>query len=402
MEKIYEVEGGINAPIGFKSAGIACGIKSGAKDLAIIYSMEQCTTTGVFTTNRVKAAPLILSELHLEDGTAQAVIINSGNANACTGPGGHADAAEMARLTASELAISSEQIVVASTGVIGVKLPFERIKTGIKSAVKCLDDTPEAALDAAEAIMTTDTSVKSIALEFETSEGFIKVGGMAKGSGMIAPKMATMLAFITTDAKISQPILSNIFQSAVNDSFNSITIDAISTNDMAIIMANGLSGISIHESSDDYDLFNKAVHMICMELATAMVKDAEGATKLVEIVVDSAESNDSARKIARAIAESNLVKTAIYGGDPNWGRIIAAAGSAGTKLSPCMLSLEINGEEILQNGVPLNYDEESVKALMDLPEIKIRLGCNIGAGHARILTADLTEEYIRINARYRT
>lgn len=403
MDKVYKIDGGITAPIGFKAAGLACGIKeSGSKDLAMIFSVEPCSAAGVFTTNKIKAAPLILTELHLERGIAQAIICNSGNANACTGPGGHADAAEMVRLTAAELGIDSESVVVASTGIIGEKLPVERIKAGITSICKLLDDTPEAGTEAALAIMTTDKEHKTCAFEFETPEGFVKVGGIAKGSGMIAPNMATMLAFLTTDAKISAPVLKEVFGDSVDESFNSIIVDSMSTNDMAIIMANGLSGIKIADAGPEYEMFKEAVRRVCETLAHMIIKDAEGATKVIEIAVEGAVDNDGARKIARAIGHCNLVKTAIYGNDPNWGRILAAAGSAGIRMNPCMTSLWINGEQILDRSLVLDFDRESVRALMDVPEVKIRLDCRVGTGSASIMTCDLTEEYIRINARYHT
>lgn len=402
MDKVYEVEGGIVAPLGFKVAGYGCGIKKNAKDLALIYSIDPCVAAGVFTQNEVKAAPVVLSELHVKDGSIQAVIANSGNANAYTGAAGHVNAAEMARLTAKELDISSDMVLVASTGIIGEKLPIERIKSGIKVIAKLLGDGPESNEDAASAIMTTDTVAKSCAFEFETPEGFVKVGGIAKGSGMIAPNMATMLAFLTTDAKVSAPILSKVFKLAVDESFNSITIDSMSTNDMAVILANGMSGIEIESSGPRFEEFREAVRRVCITLATAMIKDAEGATKLIEVIVSGTQTSDDAKKVARAIAQSNLVKTAMYGSDPNWGRIIAAAGSVNVNINPNTLDLSINGAKILEQGQKVDFDDESIKALMDLPEIQIKLECDVGQGTAKILTSDLTEEYVKINAHYKT
>ncbi len=384
---------GITYPKGFQAAGVSCGIKeSGLKDLAVIFSEKRASGAAVYTTNRFKAAPLLVTEEHLADGALQAVVCNSGNANCCTGPQGLEDARAMARETARLLHIPESDVAVASTGVIGVPLPMENVLQGIDRAVRRLSHG--GGKDAAEAILTTDTRIKEFTLE---GEGY-RLGAMAKGAGMIAPDMATMLCFITTDALVDEVTLRRCLKQAVESTFNMITVDGCtSTNDMVLVLANGISAVRPSES----DLRGQLLE-ICGELAMMLVKDGEGATRFIEVKVTRAMSAEDAKRAAMSVGNSLLVKTAFYGGDPNWGRIMAALGSSGVHLDTGKVTLTLNGTRLVERGEPYR-DMENFTSEMSLGEhILVEIDLGVGAEEARIWASDISEEYVRINAKYTT
>jgi len=399
-EKIRIVKGGVTAPKGFKAAGLACGIKqSGRKDIAVVVSDKLANASAVFTTNKVAAAPIHISKKHLANGKAQAITINSGIANAYTGKQGNADAMRMAEITAQALGISPSDVIVGSTGVIGNLLPMQRIEEGIKKAVQEL--AYDGGQNAAEAIMTTDTFAKEFAISFKIDGHEVKIGGMAKGSGMIAPNMATMLAVVTTDATVSSEMLSGFLKSAVNKSFNSITVDGdTSTNDMVVIFANGESGVQIDASNSD--LFQHALDTVCIELAKLIVRDGEGATKFIEVNVVGALTEPDAKKAAMAIANSNLVKTAFFGEDANWGRVVAAVGYSSAEVDPDVVDIHYGDVQLIGKGSILAYDNTKVKEVLKARDIKVTVNLNLGSGSARIWTCDFSYDYVKINAEYHT
>jgi len=388
---------------GFHSAGVHCGLKAqGAKDLALVVSEFPCQAAGVFTTNQVKAAPVHYDHQILAAGNpVRAVVTNTGRANACTGEQGLADARSMAAHTAEVIGCSPDEVLVLSTGVIGVNLPMEIILPGIEQAAEAL--SPEGWEDASQAILTTDTRPT---LSSVTTESGYTVAGIAKGAGMIAPSMATMLAVICTDAAVSRAECDRVLRQAVAESFNRIVVDGdMSTNDTVLLLANGASGVEIAHGDEE---FAAAVRQVCIELAQAIVRDGEGATKFVTLEVVSAPNEDAAVSVARAIALSPLCKTAFYGGDPNWGRIVCAAGYAGVLLDCKQLSLwllDAAGEAVIQlvdKGHPADYDEPSAIALMQQPEWGFRLDLNLGTAQTVVWTCDLSHEYVTINGHYRT
>lgn len=388
---------------GFYASGISAGIKEeGRRDLSLLYSKVPAKVAGVFTTNCFKAAPVLLDMQRVQSGTAQAIITNSGNANAATGDEGYKDAVDIARTTARELGIDEELVLVASTGIIGHRLPVEKIMTRVQLLVSGLSE--HGFMDAEEAIMTTDRFPKIFSRQAEIGGKAITVTGMAKGAGMIEPHMATMLAFVMTDAAIEQEALARVFKRAVESSFNSITVDGcMSTNDTAIIMANGFAGNRlIRERSRDIGLFEKMLSAIMSDLAVAMVKDGEGATKVIEFVVEQARSKTEAKKIASAIANSNLVKTAFFGQDPNWGRIISAAGAVGIPLP--VNDVELYFEDILlfAKGQGLTPETDKISAVMKQDHIRVCLRLKMGKSSWRIYASDLTFDYVKINAHYHT
>ncbi|MFN7162275.1 MAG: bifunctional glutamate N-acetyltransferase/amino-acid acetyltransferase ArgJ [Fimbriimonadales bacterium] len=391
---------GVNYPRGFKSAGVYCGIKKpGLLDLALIVSETEARVAGVFTTNRACAAPVRWSKQVVAAGVARAIVANSGNANCLTGEQGERDAQRMAELLARRLDCPPQQVVVASTGVIGVPLPMHAVETGVAQAFERLAAGDDRA--AAEAILTTDSSVKRASLEVATSAGAVRIGAIAKGAGMIAPRMATMLAFITTDAQIAAPDLQACLTRVAERTFNSITVDGdTSTNDMVIALANGASGVTLQ--GDALTAFEQALYQVCEYLAKRIVKDGEGASRIFEVHVQGAADRDAARRIARAIAESQLVKTAIHGGDPNWGRIIAAAGRADAPIDVNRAELRLQQTLVFQQGRPTDYDERDLIARMQADEVQILLTLHDGDGEARFWSSDLTAEYVQINAHYRT
>jgi glutamate N-acetyltransferase/amino-acid N-acetyltransferase len=395
--------GGVTAPSGFRASGLHCGIKANGKpDLSLIVSDATASAAGVFTTNLAKAAPIYLCQDHLaaSQGRARAIITNSGCANACTGPQGEADAKEMAQLTAMALACDPSQVLVASTGVIGVNLKMDKIRSGVPQAVAALDATGGAA--AARAIMTTDPFPKEYAVEVTTPAGSFRVGGMAKGSGMIEPRMATMLGYLTTDAAVDPAMLSRAVAEASRYTFNAITVDGEpSTNDCVMALANGASGVQIDETL--YPALFEAFRAVAQELALGIVRGGEGATKLIAITVAGAESDSDAWMAARAIANSPLVKTAVHGGDPNWGRLVAAAGRSGAAFVLGGARVQIGSLVLFENGRP--FDELAPQAAEYLTGKDLQIEVNLGTGgsyRATVWTCDLSAEYVKINAEYRT
>jgi len=387
---------------GFKAAGIASGLKkNGQKDLGLIYSEVPAKVAGVFTKNRVKAAPVLLDMELVKSGSCQAIIVNSGNANCCTGEQGLRDAKTMARLTASELEISNELVFVASTGVIGEPLPIEKIKTGVPDLVRSLQS--KGIPDLARSIMTTD-SVPKTALAQGVVEGkTFTVAGVAKGAGMIRPDMATMLCFVCTDVEASPDILKETLVKAADRSFNRITIDGdTSTNDTVMVMANGLSGAVIG-SLDHKNIFQKVLDEIFLNLAKQLVKDGEGVTKLVELVVRGAVSDSDARKVADTVAHSPLVKTSFFGEDANWGRIVGAVGRAGVKVDPDKLDVYFDNVQMVKSGMGCGkaVEDEATKVLCK-PEFVLTIDLNMGRGSDLIYTCDFSVDYVRINADYRS
>jgi len=398
--KIKQVDGGVLAPKGFKASGVACGIKqSGNKDMAVVVSDKMASAAAVFTTNKLAAPPVHLSKKYIADGKAQAVVINSGNANACTGEQGYRDAETMAGVAGAEMGIKPEDIVISSTGIIGVPMPMYKVENGIKMAVGKLAEGT--GTDAAEAIMTTDTFSKEYAVSFELDGREVKVGGMGKGSGMIAPNMATMLAVVTTDLSISAKMLNDSLKSAVDKSFNSITVDGdTSTNDMVVILANGESGVGVSE--ENYGLFQEALDRVCIELAKLIVRDGEGATKFIEIEVVGASDGADAKKAAMAIANSNLVKTAFFGQDANWGRIIAAVGYSSADVDPSKVDVYYGDERLVENGRVTNYNGAKVDEIIKAKDIKVKVDLKLGDGNAKVWTCDFSYDYVKINAEYHT
>ena len=402
-DKFNHINGGVTAPKGFKASGVCAAIKKpGIKDLAIIYSEVVANAAGVFTTNKIKAAPLTLTMENLSDGRAQALIVNSGNANACTGSEGYTNALETIKVTAECLGVNEKDTLVTSTGVIGVQLPMEKIIAGIPAAVKALN--VQGGKDAAEAIMTTDSAPKEIALELELSGGKVTIGAMAKGSGMIHPNMATMLGFVTTDANMEQGALQKALKFVTNKSFNMISVDGdTSTNDMVVAMANGLAeNTQISEGSQDFELFQKALEYICVALAKQIAADGEGATKLLEVSIENAPTEEDAKKAAMAVTKSSLVKTAVYGEDANWGRVIAAVGYSGADFDPAKVDIYLGDEKMAEDGCGLVFDEAKAKKILEEKEVTIRVDLKVGKKKAVAWGCDLSYDYVKINADYRT
>jgi len=400
---VTTVPGGIAAPEGFQAGSVHSGIKAAASalDLTVIAAESAASAAGIFTTNLAQAAPVQVSRQHLQrtDGWARAVVINSGCANACTGDDGLSHAIQMATSTAAAVGCRPEEVLVASTGVIGVKLPIDRVLSGIRKAVGILDRTGGAA--AARAIMTTDPSPKEHAVTVRTGHGSFTVGGMAKGAGMIEPNMATMIGLLTTDAQVSPAILRKALGSSARETFNAITVDGeCSTNDTLFALASGASGVAIDDET--YPALLDGLLAVSRELAVAIVRGGEGATKLVAITVGGARTIDEARQVARTIANSPLVKTAVHGADPNWGRIVAAAGRSGVAFDINALSVHVGGTVLFENGRP--HDDLAPVAAQHLKGKTIQIDVSLGSGpaSATIWTCDLSAEYVRINGEYRT
>ncbi len=391
---------GVNFARGFRSAGVYCGIKKpGLLDLALIVSDVEASVAGTFTQNQVQAAPVRWSKRVVARGRARAIIANSGNANCLTGKQGERDAARMASLVAERLGCNPLQVVVASTGVIGVPLPMGAIELGVSDAFARLSDEDDR--PTADAILTTDTFPKRASLEVSTPDGTVRIGAIAKGAGMIAPNMATMLAFITTDADIDSPTLQACLTDVVNQTFNCITVDGdTSTNDMVIALANGASGVRL--SGESLEMFLEGLYEVCEYLAKRIVRDGEGATKIFEVRVEGAVSEADARQVARTIAESLLVKTAIHGGDPNWGRIIAAAGRSGILVVPNLMQLTIQDVVVFEHGQPVPFDENRLRQKLQAEEVQILLLLGVGSAYATYWSSDLTADYVKINSAYRT
>ena len=404
LYKVTPVDGGITAPQGFTSAALHCGIKAktGALDLAVIASPEPAAAAGLFTTNLAQAAPVLLSKKHLQQssGRARAVVINSGCANACTGTQGFADAETMASEAATVLACPVEQVLVASTGVIGVNLNMSKVAPGIREVVSQL--ARGTGSDVARAIMTTDPFPKEAAVRVETAAGSFAVGGTAKGSGMIEPNMATMIGLLTTDAQVSPALLHRALTESARDTFNAITVDGeCSTNDTLFALASGASGVVINE--DNYAALLEGLLTVSRQLAVDIVRGGEGATKVIAVTVQDARNRDDARQVARTIANSPLVKTAVHGADPNWGRVVAAAGRSGVMFDMNRATVHVGGVLLFENGLP--HDDNAPRAAEHLKgadvDIQVHLGTGGGAT-ATIWTCDLSAEYVRINGEYRT
>lgn len=389
--------GGVTSPEGFLAGATGAGIKyTDRLDLGMLFSEVPCTAVAVFSTNKVKAAPVVLSQQRLQGGRARAVVMNSGCANSCTGEPGMKDALEMTELAARQAGVAAAEVLVASTGVIGTLLPMERIKAGLLK-VKL---TAGGGHELARAIMTTDTVPKEVAVR----AGDFTIGGMAKGSGMIHPNLATMLCFLTTDASIEADYLRKALKKAVDISFNMVSIDGDnSTNDMVLVMANGRAGGEpVIAGSRQAELFQRALNRTCSHLARAIARDGEGATKFIEVNVSGAATLADARLTARTIVGSSLVKAAVHGSDPNWGRVIAAAGRSGAALEAERLYLEVGGVCLVRGGAPVLYDKEKVVQHLDGAEVRIDLNLNMGEAGATAWGCDLSEEYVTINSEYTT
>ena len=399
-----KIDGGITAVSGVRAAGVHAGLKkSEKKDVALIVTDAPAVAAGVFTKNSVTAAPVQVCHQHLADATAQAIIVNSGNANACTGELGMANARQMAAITAERLGLAANQVLVSSTGVIGQQLPMDIIGNGIQLAADALSTA--GGDDAAEAIMTTDTHAKSIAVAVEIDGTPVRIGGIAKGSGMIAPNMATMLSFLTTDACITGETLQSALTRVVDDTYNLLTIDTdMSTNDTVLLLATAKAGNpDIAETAgENYEAFCAGLQFVCTELTKMLARDGEGATKLVEVVVKRAKDRGDAEKAARAVAESPLVKTAIFANDANWGRIMMAIGKSGAAFHPYQVDVWLGDYQLVKDGMDAGFDEEKATALFAQDPVRITIDLRAGDAAITMWTCDYSYDYIRINADYRT
>ena len=403
---MQEIDGGILAPKGFKASTVSCGIKAPKgerKDLVVITANQSCSAAGVFTSNKVQAAPVLLSRRHIQNGMAQAMVINSGNANACNGEPGMRDAQAMVDAVADGLQMAPEQVLIASTGVIGRPMPMACIQDGIHEATSHID--AGGGQDAAETIMTTDTVPKACAIQTEVEGKTVTIGGIAKGAGMICPNMATMISVLTTDAAIAPGALRAALASAVGVSFNCVTVDGdMSTNDTVFILANGNAGNSMISApaSPGYQAFEEALRHVCTVLAKKIARDGEGATRFVEIQVKGAQSDEEARTIGMTVANSALVKTAIYGKDPNWGRIICAVGYADAASDPDRIDLYLCGHQLTKDGQGLPLDEPLMCQALEAEDIPVLIDLKLGNGSATVWTCDMSHEYVTINAEYTT
>ena len=401
MEKIAP---NVTAPKGFLAAGVKAGIKkSGKEDVAIIYSEVPAAAAGVFTTNTMAAAPVVISRKVAAGGTASAVAVNALCANACTGEQGAKDAQEMAQVAAEALSVPTEHVFVASTGIIGQTLPMDKLTAGIKDAVSKL--SKEGGDDACLAILTTDTTEKKTAYTFTLGGQTVTIAGMAKGSGMIHPNMATMLAFVTTDAAIDSALLQKALKDAVEVSFNMVSVDGdTSTNDSLFALANGMAGnATISDAgSQDYAIFADALKTVCTDLAKKVAKDGEGATKFLEVTVEGADDFASAKQVAMAIAKSPLVKTAFFGEDPNWGRIICAIGYSGVGVQPVDTDIWIGDVQVVAGGMGADFKEAELKRTMAKDDVVITAKIGKGTEKATVWTCDFSYEYVKINGEYHT
>ena len=402
--KMTAIRGGITAPEGFVAAGIHCGIKKNRLlDLSLVTSTAPGPVAGVFTTNRLPAAPVQLDRVHLQRGIGQAILVNSGNANACTGAQGLADAEEMAFLVAQRLNVEHSSVFVGSTGVIGQPLPMDRIRRGVPALIARARRA--GGREAARAILTTDLTTKEAAVSARIGGRPVTVGGMAKGSGMIHPDMATMLAYITTDAAIDRRTLQGALTAAVSTTFNCISVDGdTSTNDTVLCLANGLAGNAvIRTGSPEAEAFQTLLHHVCTTLAMKVCRDGEGVTKVVQIVVRGAKTEADAKQIAKTIGTSCLVKTALFGEDANWGRIVAAIGRAGVAIDPERLHLAFDGAPIVKDGAGLGPSaERAISRIVRRKEFSIAVDLGLGDAVARLWTTDLSYDYVKINASYRS
>ncbi len=395
-------DGSITLPKGFKAGGMHCGVKRKRLDLGYIVSEVPAVAAGVYTTNLFQAAPLLVTqEAIAKEHKIQAVLVNSGNANACTGEQGLKDAYTMQKAFASQLGIEDHLVAVTSTGVIGELLPMDKINMGI---TRILQKEHEAAENFLQAILTTDTTVKQIAVQMKINGKTVTIGGAAKGSGMIHPNMATMLGFVTTDANVAEEDLLHALREVTNHTFNMITVDGdTSTNDMVLVMANGLAGNDqLTKDHPDWGVFVDGLQIVCQSLAKKIARDGEGATKLIEVQVSGAFSLDAARAVGKAIISSNLVKTAIYGTDPNWGRIVTAIGYSGVPVEPNLVKVSLGPITVFENGLPVLYDEAQAKEYLEQENVVIYVDLYQGEYGACAWGCDLTYDYVKINASYRT
>ncbi len=394
--------GNITTPKGFTAGGVHTGLRKTKLDFGWVHSEVPATAAGVYTLNAFKAAPLKVTKESLEKtGKIQTIVVNSGNANAVTGPQGYEDALDMQALAAKKKGIETDYVAVASTGVIGVHLPMDKVSKGIAAMT---EEENQSAARFEAAILTTDTATKHAAVEFEIDGKKITIAGAAKGSGMIAPNMATMLSFITTDAAVEQESLEKALRQVTNSSFNMITVDGdCSTNDMVLVLANGTQENTIlNENHPDWSLFKAALNEVSQKLAKQIARDGEGATKLVEVNVTGAASDHAAGQIAKTIISSNLVKTAVYGADPNWGRIVCAVGYSEQPIDVDKVSVSLGDIAVVKNGLPLDFSEEAGIAYLEQDTVTIHVHLQNGEGEATAWGCDLTYDYVKINASYRT
>lgn len=403
------VKGCVVAPKGFYASGKSTGLKRKRKDMSLIYSEKPCNVAAVFTTNKVKASSVLHNMALYEKGLkARAIIVNSGNANACTGEQGLKNTDEMAAETARCLALKPEDVYVNSTGVIGVQLPMDKIINGIREVSLALDDDIVSGVNCAEGILTTDTFIKDKSVEIIIDDKKVRIGGIAKGSGMIHPNMATMLSFITTDVNIDDKTFKDLLKEIADDTYNMISVDGdTSTNDSVIALANGMAGNEVlTKEHKDYHVFKDALMFVCKHLATQIVKDGEGATKFLAVNVLNAKTKDDAKKIAKSIIGSSLVKTAFFGEDANWGRVLCAAGYSGVDFDPNIVTLSfksVKGEiELYKDGIALEFDEDKALEILQQVEIEIDINMNCGKENATAWGCDLSYEYVKINGEYRS
>lgn len=401
-----EQEGaGVTFPEGFVASGVRCGLKTEGEDLALLVSDSEASVAGVFTTNRVQAACVQYSRRVARNGVARAVLINAGNANACNGEQGDTDNRTLAEWVSRHLNIAPDAVLTASTGIIGHLLPMEKLQQGITDAVAGLDRDGDTDTTVARAIMTTDTRPKFRAAEADSDQWVapIRFGGMCKGAGMIAPNMATMLAFLTTDARLSAPLLQEALTRAIAASFNSVTIDGdTSTNDMCLLLASGMGQGEISRQGAAFEDFVEALTRLCVWLAKEIARDGEGATKLVEIIVRGAATEAGAHRIAKTVAESPLVKTALFGNDPNWGRLLMAAGRAGVPFDPNVAEVRIGEHTVFSQGTGVAFDRDAAHDYLTGSEVQVVIDLNTGDETATVWTCDFSYDYVKINAEYHT
>lgn len=399
----HELERGtVTTPFGFRASGVFAGIKQNRRDMALIVSDRPAVVAGLFTTHRTPAHCILWDREVTARGRARALIVNAGNANACTGEPGRLDNREMAERTAQRLGLDPHEVLVLSTGIIGEPLPMDKVRAGIDAAVEAL--SPDGGLEAATAIMTTDTVPKHFSIVFEVEGVTCRIGVIAKGSGMISPNLATMFCIFTTDLAIEQALLQEAFRAAVEETLNRLTVDGqMSTNDAAVILANGAAGNPpIREKGEAYDRFAAALKKTALAATRAIARDGEGATKLVTVTVTGAADDREAVTAAKAIADSMLVKTAIFGRDPNWGRVVQAAGACGVQIDPQRFAVEFAGVKVAENGGRIPFDRQQVIAGLSQAEVDVKIDLGVGSGRAEVYTCDLTFEYITINAEYHT
>jgi glutamate N-acetyltransferase/amino-acid N-acetyltransferase len=395
------VSSGVTAPLGFRAAAVAAGIKPDRLDLALVVADHVAAAAGVFTTNRAQAAPVVVSREHLGDGKARAIVVNAGCANAGTGEAGLGDAREMAAATARAVGCEPKDVVVASTGVIGVRLPMAKVRAGVEKAAAAASRAGGA--EAARAILTTDTRPKEVQVQVPLAGGTVTIGAMAKGAGMIAPRMATLLAFFTTDADAEPELLRPMLGEAVGGSLNRITVDGdTSTNDCAILLASGATRVAVRGHGSDYVAFRNALVDAARQLANMLVRDGEGASRVASVTVEGARNAADADQVARVVAESPLVKTALHGGDPNWGRILAAAGRSGVELDMARVSIWIGDVWVAENGALRDYDEATAAAAMREDPVRFRIRVGDGPATGWMWTSDLSRGYVDINSHYRS